>query len=69
MNCANIMYPVLAVPIPDCVGTSCVVVNNWYYYYIVCNDACMNLQYLNVFKCHKCLHTVSLSTSVSDRLN
>ena len=50
MNCANVIYQVSAVPVFDCVGMSCFVVNNWYYCYIVCNDACMNLQYLNVFK-------------------
>ena len=50
MNCANIIYQVSAVPVFYYVGMSCFVVNNWYYCYIVCNDACMNLQYLNVFK-------------------
>ena len=50
MNCANVIYQVSAVPVFDCVGMSCFVVNNWYYCHIVCNDACMNLQYLNVFK-------------------
>ena len=64
MNCANVIYQVSAVPVFDCVGMPCFVVNNWYYCYIMCHDACMNLLYLNVFK-HQQRFTYSIFINIS----